>query len=320
MKASSSAVQAGYIPEVTWGVTPAAPVKYFRVTSASIKPVKKTVTSDELRADGQVTGMVRVGSSGTASFAFEASAGALDDFLPGALRAAGWTADTGFDGALVGTDLLENGAAGTALKSFTLECFFSDIGQYATLTGARVSQLTLNVKAEDKVTGTIDFMGMVADLGNATLGTGAATAAPATDILSVNDLATFEEGGTSIEFMEFSVTINNNAANQPVASAGATSSLGGIRYGRFEVTGTLKVYLEDRALVGKFLDDTASDFLLGLADAAGNHLNLQLPRIEYTDGGFDAQGNDQDVTVDLPYQAVMDPTTGKTARFERIAV
>ncbi len=314
-KASASAVQVGYIIESTWGTTPASAVQYFRATSSSIKPVKNTVSSDELRADGQVTDMVRVGGSGTASFGFELSYGNLDDFLMAAVRASAWTADTGLAGASTGTDLLENG---TTLKSFTLESYFSDITQYVTLTGARVNQLTLNIQAESKITGTVEFLGKVAAIGSSSLGTGAATAAGTAPVMSAVDISSFTEGGSAQEFMGLDLTINNGARLQPIAGTDATA-LGGIGYSRFIVTGTLKTYFTDATLISKFLNHTASAHVLTLADTAGNGMVLSLPNLYYTDSTFDASGNDQDVPVDSPFQAILDSTTGKTIRATRTA-
>lgn len=314
-KASASAVQAGYIIESTWGTTPSAAVKYFRATSSSIKAVKSTVSSEELRPDGQVTDMVRVGGSGTASFGFELSYGNLDDFLMAAFRASAWTADTGLAGSAVGTDLLENG---TTLKSFTLESYFSDIGQYATLTGARVNQITLNIPAENRITGTVEFLGKVVAIGSSSLGTGTATAAPTAPVMSAVDISSFTEGGSEQEFMGLDLTIANDARLQPVVGTAATS-LGGIGYGRFVVTGTLKTYFTDAALISKFLNHTASSQALTIGDSAGNEIVISLPKLYYTDSTFDASGNDQDVSVESPFQAILDPTTGKTIRAERTA-
>lgn len=314
-KASASAVQVGYIPESAWGTTPSAAVKYFRATSSSIKAVKSTVSSDELRSDGQVTDMVRVGGSGSASFGFELSYGNLDDFLAAAFRASGWTADTGLSGASTGTDLIENG---TTLKSFTLESYFSDIAQYATLTGARVNQITLNIPTEDKITGTVEFLGKIVAIGSSSLGTGTATAAPTNPVMSAVDVSSFTEGGSAQEFMGLEITINNNARLQPAVGTDATS-LGGIGFGRFVVTGTLRTYFTDATLITKFLNHTASAMVLTLADTGGNGMVISLPNLYYTDSTFDASGNDQDVPVESPFQAILDSTSGKTTRATRTA-
>lgn len=311
-KASASAVQVGYITESTWGTTPASAVQYFRATSASLKQVNNTVISDELRSDGQVTDMVRVGISATASIGYELSYGSIDDFLAAAMRSA-WTADTGFSGAETGTDLLANG---TTAKSFTLESYFSDITQYLALTGCRINQLTLNIANEQKVTGTIDFMGKVAAIASSTHGTGTATAAPTADVMSAINLSSMTEGGSAATILGLDLTINNNLRNQSVAAV-AASSLAGIGYGRFVVTGNLRTYFEDATLLNKFLNHTASTLGFTLTDAATNAYSFKLDRVRYTDGDAPASGNDQDVEVSMPFQAVMDSTTTKTLRATR---
>ncbi len=313
-KASASAVQVGYIIESTWGTTPASAVQYFRATSASLKQVNNTVISDELRADGQVTDMVRVGVSATASIGYELSYGSIDDFLAAAFRST-WTADMGFSGAATGTDLLENG---TTLKSFTLESYFSDITQYLALTGCRVNQLTMGLSAEGKVAGSIDFMGKVADIDSSTHGTGTATAAPSADIMSSINVSAATEGGSAVSLLGFDLTINNNLRNQPIVGTAATS-LAGIGAGRIVVTGNARLYFEDATHLSKYLDFTASSIGITLTDAATNTYAFSLPRIRYTDGSTDATGNDTDIELPLPFQAVLDSTTGKTIRATRTA-
>lgn len=312
--ADASRVQVRYVAESTWGTTPASAMTNFRATSARLAAVNNTIITEELRSDGQVADMVRVGVSATASIGFELSYGTLDDFLEGALRST-WATDTGLSGAESGTDLLANG---TTLKSYTLEGEFSDITQFLILKGCRVGQVSLSFRNQATVTGTIDFTGKVASIAQVTAGTGAATAATTTDVMSAVNVSGFTEGGSSTEVLAWDLTINNNVRTQPILGT-AASSMKGIGLGRFVVTGSLETYFADETLYEKYLDFTATTHALTVADAAGNTYVFSLPRVRYTDGNPDVTGNDTDVILPQAFQAVYDSSTGKTLRVARTA-
>ena len=309
----ASRVQVRYLAESTWGTTPSAAMTNFRATSANLKPVNATVTSEEIRSDGQVTDEIRVGVAASASIGYELSYGALDDFLAAALRQTGWTADTGLAGAESGTDLLENG---TTLRSFTLESEFSDITTFASVTGARIDSLTMNFANQERVTGSVDFMGKIAALGGSTVGTGSATAAPTADVLAAVNLSGIEEGGSAAELISLSLTIANGARQQNILGT-AAASMAGIGFGRFQVTGTLEAYFASATLANKYINHTASSLGWTVTDGAGNVYEFSIPRVRYSDADFPASGNDQDVILTMPFRGLLDATTGKTLRISR---
>lgn len=311
--ADSSRFQFGYILETVWGTTPASPRQNFRVTSANLKQVNNTVVSEELRADAQVSDLVRVGVQATASVDFEASYGLLDDFLTLALRN-DFQIDTGFAGAQVGTDLLENN---TLLKSATIEGQYSDITQFISITGARVNRLSLRMSVGQIVTGTLEFTGQVAAIAQTTVGTGGPTAATTNDVFDPVQMTGLQEAGSAVELRVIEMDIDNGARPQQVLG---TASLAGIGLGRFNVTGAIEQYFEDVTILTKAFNLTASDVDWALADAAGNQLAFQVPRLKYSDGEAPAAGNDQDVEGRFPFQALADDDdTGVTLRITRTA-
>lgn len=89
--ASGSRHSMGYVPEVTYGLTPATPAfKNLRHTSASLALSKELLESEELRSDRQTTdsrhGAFQVGGD----LGFELSYGSYDDLLA-ALMGGTWT-------------------------------------------------------------------------------------------------------------------------------------------------------------------------------------------------------------------------------------
>lgn len=308
----ASRVQVRYVEESTWGTTPASALKNFRATSARLEAVNDTVITEELRSDGQVADMIRVGVSASAAIDFELSYGTLDDFLEGALRT-DWATDTGLSGTESGTDLLANG---TTLKSYTVEAEFGGITQFLTLKGCRVGSLSLALRAGERVTGSIQFVGKIADLNGTTAGTGSATAATTTDVLSSVNVSSLTENSLSTEVLGWTLEINNNARMQRILGT-ATSAMSGIGLGRFNVSGSLETYFEDEVLYNKYLDFTASSQRVTVADAAGNTYVFDLPRVRYVGGNPEVTGNDTDVTLAQQFQAVYDSTTTKTLRITR---
>lgn len=82
----------GFIKEVTWGVTPAAPtLQTARITKEGLLYNKETVQSQEVRSDRQVADLVEVGSDAAGPLEFELSYGGLKDFLVSAIFGGGAT-------------------------------------------------------------------------------------------------------------------------------------------------------------------------------------------------------------------------------------
>ena len=81
-----------YVEEITPGVTPASALTGLRFTGESLNKNKTTETSNEIRADRQITDLIDTDSDASGDINFELSYAALDDFLPGALLADDWEA------------------------------------------------------------------------------------------------------------------------------------------------------------------------------------------------------------------------------------
>lgn len=307
----TSAVQVRYVEEAVEGTTPSGPLKNFRATSATIKQVNNTVVSNEIRTDAQVTDLIRVGVQATASIGFELSFGALDDFLGGALRS-DWVANTGLSGAQSGTDLLANG---TTHKSFTLEANYTNIGQFISIVGAKVNSLSITARVGQVVTGTIEFIGRVAAIAQASVGVGAASSAPTGDVFSAVSLNGINLDETDVELLAIELQINNNARPQQILG---TTALAGVGFGRFNVTGTIEAYFADAALMSKYFNFAAGTLDWQFTDAAGNDLLFRIDRYKPTDGEAAVPGNDQDVIQRYPFQAMMSTTSpNKTLRITR---
>lgn len=305
------------IAESTFGTTPSAALKTLRTTGFRLKRATQGTVSQEIRSDRQITDWVRTGAHVEGEIPFELIYGNLDqtgcDFLAAAVGASGWTADTDLAGAQVGTDLLENG---TATKSFTLEAEYNDLTLFHAFKGCRVNALNLSITPGQIITGSLGFMGKIdTDPAGATAGTGAASAAvTGSPMNAVDHVSALTEGGSAIELLQLDLAIANGLRLQQIIGS---LSPDGIGYGRLAVTGSMRLYFADAALITKYNAATESSLGLTLSDAAGNEYQIQLDAIKYSDFDKPNDGPEGDIIATVPFQAFMDATTGKTIRATR---
>lgn len=311
--ASRVAVRA--VAESVFGTTPSSALQTIRTTGFSLKRATQGGVSQEVRSDRQIADWIRLGAHVEGEIPFELIYGNLDttaaDFLAGALYGA-WASDTGLSGASSGTDLLSNG---TTAKSFSIEAEYADITQFHSFTGCRVNTLNLTIVPGSIITGSLGFMGKVDAIAGTTVGTGSATAAVTGEPMNaVDHISGITEGGSSIEVLQIDLSLANGLRLQPIAG-----SLGpkGVGAGQCNVTGSIRVYFADAALITKYNAATESSLGFTLTDEDGNAYQFALDAIKYTDFAKPTSGPEGDVIATLPFQAFMDSTTLKTLRLAR---
>lgn len=193
---------------------------------------------------------------------------------------------------------------GTTKKSYTMEKKFTDITRFVSYIGMMVNTFNLNLRANEIVTGDVQFMGKSGTHAGATVGTGAAVAANTNDVMSTtSNVAQLLDNGVALAgtyARELSFAVNNKLRGKPGIGVLGNTDIG---LGRFEMTGKLVAYFETAALYDKYMNNTASSLATRLTDAAGNTYVISVPLLEFTDGNVIAGGNDQDVLVDLSFGA-----------------
>jgi len=90
----------------------------------------------------------------------------------------------------------------------------------------------------------------------------------------------------------------------------------GVENGTFVASGTMSGFLEDNALLTKFINETATDHIVTLLDPAGNSYRIILPDVSYTQLSDPVSGQNA-LVVSYTISAGFDGTT--TARIERAA-
>lgn len=210
---------------------------------------------------------------------------------------------------------------GTTETSFTIEKFFSDKTQYHAFPGCVISSLALNLNVQEILTGTFEFLGKEMVRDTATHGSGAYTAAPANGVMNaVANVASLRENGVEVASPTFirsvTATVSNNLRGiKAIANLGNVD----IGVGRGTVTGTLQVYFEDATFVTRYVNGTETSLDFRVQDSAGNAYIVTFPRIKIISQEIVAGAIDQDVVVDMEFQAIRHATLGHTVQIDRVA-
>lgn len=228
-----------------------------------------------------------------------------------------FTALTGNGGAAV-TVSAARVTNGTTQRSITLEENFGDITQFLTYKGQVVNKMSLSMKPGSIITGNFDFLGQ----GMTSQATSLlhATVTPSTTngvMNAVNNVSNFLEGGAALSntFVQgLTLDVNNNLRGQD-----AIGTLGnvGIASGTFSPSGSLDLYFADATQYQKFLNNTSTSLSFRLNDASLNGYVFTFPNVKYSGGKINAAGINQDVPVNLTWQALRDTVSGVTMIVDR---
>lgn len=301
-----------YIPEVTYGVTPATPAfQTLRHNGTSLGTSKTSLESAEIRTDRQVAHFRLGNRSVSGDIPIELSYTTFDDFLEAGLGGT-WVVDT----PAVGTDQLQ---AGILRRSFTIERLFGnlDIPEYHRYVGCEVNTISLSIAPDALITGSFSMVAKDQDVPATSIIAGA-TYLPATTTEPFDSFSgVINEAGvpigvvTSLEF-----TLENGITPLFVVGSKVTTDPG---IGKCRVTGTMTAYFQSAALLNKFLDETASNLQFTLVDPAGNSYDITFPNIKYTGGQPDVDG-DGEISLPLPFVALYDVTEGSNITIERTPI
>ncbi len=303
---SGSTRRIGYVNEVTFGTTPNTPtIKVMRVTGGGGRFNKVTGTSDEIRADRNVSDEFMLGKDGTASYDFELSYGSIDDILENALF-------SNFT-----TDILKNGVIAKSMSiEETREGGVTDY--FSLYKGSRVNTLSLNFAARQAVTGSVGFLFKEEVISTVAAGT-VYTAVNSNPILTasshVTDLTIAGAGTPKVR--SISMEINNNLRTRPVIAAVLSEEFG---EGKFDVTGTAEAYFENHTWYQTMLDHGNSNVSITVGAASGSKYTFRVPKAIWGTGEIVGGGNNDDIIVRMPFRGVYDSGQSCTLKVERAVV
>lgn len=273
-----------YVLESSWGTTPLSPpMTALRHTECDINLVKGSFTSRELRSDRAIVdsrhGIRRV----EGGFSFELSYEGFDDLLEG-LMGGTWT-----------SNVLKQG---TTKRYFSMLRQFQDISQFMLFSGCAMASFGLEVTPEGMIEGNFGVMGydMTPDLPTGLSYSGTAPTYSPMDSFT----GTVNEGGSPIgTITAISMALENGITTVPVVGS---NLVGGVVWGRSNLTGTVNVAFEDMTMFNKFVNETESSFDFTLSDGTRSLL-FEMNRVKYNAANANVD-SEEAVILDMPFQAL----------------
>jgi hypothetical protein len=145
----------------------------------------------------------------------------------------------------------------------------------------------------------------------------ATSTAPFTTV-DTNTLVKYDASADSVDYADygdlpgsakvtaFSISIDNGLRAQ--TQIGSTD-LAGIGSGRFTATGSMTVYATDETLYNNYINTTRFGLMFQVGDSSNNY-RFYLPEVLITSAQVLASGNDDDVLLELEWQAVKTTVSG----------
>lgn len=230
-------------------------------------------------------------------------------------------------GAAPGTVTVRSGRVenGVIQPSFSVEPEYNDVTQFQTFRGMTLSKASFNFASRSIATGSFDFLGTDALplSGSSNLaGTDSVTYPTTYDVLNcTSNVAAILEANAALAagtyVKSLSLDIDNGLQGQ---DAIGNLAVVGIRANQLKVSGKMMVYFADGTLYSKYVNNTQSSVSIQIKDASLNGMVISLPAIEYTDATLQVGSLDQDVMVEMSFDAKIDTVTGKMIAIDRFGV
>lgn len=294
------------------GTTQQTSLNKLRNTGSSLQFTAESTQSQEIRADRNVTDIIRTQSSVSGNVDFELSYATFDPFIEGVLSSTKTGTGTAIDPYTI--------VNGVEKKYFTLERSFETgaTDQYEQYGSCEVDTMSLNIAASEIITGSMGLIGLGATQSTTSIDADGYAPANTNRVFnSVNMVNSVLEGGTEYKsnVQSLSLDIANNKRESRAIGSEAPSCIGD---GQFVVTGQITVYFKDNVLYDKFLNETVTSLVIELEDDAGNQMIITMPKVLYTNVAREIPGNNEDVLVVLDYQAIYDAGISGTIQIEMI--
>ncbi|HIK61994.1 MAG TPA: hypothetical protein EYF98_15035 [Planctomycetes bacterium] len=311
------------VMQSTWALNAAADVSAIDI---GITATEITTVAEDFTTLGLVQGQwIRVSgfADSTINGVYRVSGTVTTTAIP-VTRSAG--ASTEIAGASVVIEVGDTLVNGVTQQSYTIERKFADQDTplYEYLRGMVPGTFSMTATAKSLVTCAFGFTGSTQEY-TTTRVTGAsdqdATASGSFNVFNASsNVGQIVEAGNTIAGANFvteaTIEIENNLRERnAVGSLGAVS----IGSGEFTVTGVLNTYFDDKSLAEKVVTNTESSFSISFNDNAGNTLVLDLSRVKFSEGSPEVGSKNEDVMLNLSFQAILNPNTGDTLKITRFS-
>lgn len=300
--AQGSRSSLSFIPEVTFGTTPAGNFTNLPFSTHSLNLTKDRVAGNDIQADR----MPRVDRHGNRQVAGDIAVDLrdadYDDFL---------------ESALLNTFVTNVLKVGVTPKFFSIEDYAADIDQARLFTGMTVSSMGISLAPNQMVTTTFGMVGKDMTIGADQKTQDAASGAAPFDAYSgdiaIGNVASSTASGivTGLDF-----TLTNSFAPTFVIGDDSAPAL---EVGRAEIEGTLTAYFENAALITRFLDEVESELEVSVDDPTGaNAYTFLFPRIKINSADVGVDGPTSRI-ISMSFVALYDATEGTNLSITRPA-
>lgn len=208
---------------------------------------------------------------------------------------------------------------GSTQKYFTFEKAYLDHSPvtYEYLRGMVPGTMSLTTSSSAIVTGSFGFTGFSHQATTTRVAGASDQAAPAGVTYNASsNVATIAEGGSNGLNIatEISIEIDNNLRElNAIGTLGAAE----IGAGTFSVSGSIQTYFEDATMLDKLINNTETSLSFAFTDGAGTTMIFDLPSIKFSEGVPEVPGKNEDVMLNLGFQAFANSTLGYTMKVTR---
>lgn len=293
-----------YIPETTFGVTPATgnmiTIPY---VSNSLNLTKEELTSATLTPDRMPRNNRHGNRQAGGDISVEFAAVDFDPFLESVFMGS-WT-----------SNVLR---VGTTLRTFSVEDALNDVNVFRMFTGVTVGSLSLSVAPNQMATATFNLVGkdgVITSTSARPTKTAPAGHAPFDSCSGAIRIG--NAGGTlatigTITSIELNIN-NDTSAAFVVGSCSAAQ----LEYGMATVTGTISAYVEDMTLYNRFVNETETALEFTLNNAAANRpYTFLIPRAKLNSGDMPVSGPKSRI-MSVSFTGIYDATTNTVLQVTR---
>ena len=211
---------------------------------------------------------------------------------------------------------------GSTAKSFLVEKNYPGVdasSDFMAYNGVRVGGMGINLAAQQNVTGSFSFSGKSSQVSGSSVY--ASTSAPASSNpfsatvnagnVVVDGTVVDSTSGGAVRSVGF--TLNNNLRQTFQVGSSEAS---GVSPGFLDISGTLEVYYEEKALYDLLTAESPVSLMFSALDqTADKAVGWYFPRVFLSGGAANVTSGNDDVILSLNWTAVHDDTEGITARF-----
>lgn len=180
--------------------------------------------------------------------------------------------------------------------SYTIEKWYSAVGESYRFTGQRVASVNIGLAADDKVSAEIAYMGQDRQKATAQYFTNPAAPGGGDMLVTPSGLAIINGKATKV-CTNFSLDINGNASVGKVVGANVTPD---VFMDMIDVSGQISVYYENGEMDDYFDQEQAISLINRLDDGIGGAFVIAMPYVKVFGGG---ESGDKEIIRQYDYTA-----------------